>query len=152
MVSSTIFKVFGMTRPGIEPRSPGPLANTLTAGPMSQKLEKKGCPVGWGCRIYRLHSCREVRPLPSNVLFMTLNNLMVSNAAALRNAEYPLLSSLPGPRSSGVAAPDRILFMSQTDQNSEHLINWIAWNRTVFTFKLRTDAKPNCLKWTIFVC
>ena len=28
------FKVFGMTRPGIEPRSPGPLANTLTAGPM----------------------------------------------------------------------------------------------------------------------
>ena len=28
-VSSTIFKVFGMTRPGIEPRSPGPLANTL---------------------------------------------------------------------------------------------------------------------------
>ena len=27
-VSSTIFKVFGMTRPGIEPRSPRPLANT----------------------------------------------------------------------------------------------------------------------------
>ena len=25
-----------MTRPGIEPRSPGPLANTLTAGPMSR--------------------------------------------------------------------------------------------------------------------
>ena len=31
-VSSTIFKVFGMTRPGIEPRSPGPLANTLPRG------------------------------------------------------------------------------------------------------------------------
>ena len=28
-VSSTILKVFGMTRPRIEPRSPGPLANTL---------------------------------------------------------------------------------------------------------------------------
>ena len=28
-VSSTIFKVFGMTRPGIEPRTSGPLANTL---------------------------------------------------------------------------------------------------------------------------
>ena len=28
-VSSTIFKVFGMMRPGIEPRSPGPLVNTL---------------------------------------------------------------------------------------------------------------------------
>ena len=32
---STIFWVFGMTLPGIEPRSPGPLANTLTAWPMS---------------------------------------------------------------------------------------------------------------------
>ena len=31
VISSSIFKVFGMTRPGIEPRSPGPLANTLTA-------------------------------------------------------------------------------------------------------------------------
>ena len=28
-VSSTIFQVFSMTRPGIEPRTPGPLANTL---------------------------------------------------------------------------------------------------------------------------
>ena len=28
-VSSTIFKVFGMTQPGIEPRFPGPLANTI---------------------------------------------------------------------------------------------------------------------------
>ena len=32
--SSTIFWVFGMTRPGIEPRSPGPLANTLTTIPV----------------------------------------------------------------------------------------------------------------------
>ena len=37
VVSSSIFKVFGMTRPGIEPRSPGPLANTLTAGPCLTK-------------------------------------------------------------------------------------------------------------------
>ena len=29
-VSSTIFKVLGMMRTGIEPRSPGPLANTLS--------------------------------------------------------------------------------------------------------------------------
>ena len=33
------FWVFGMTRPGIEPRSPGPLANTLTARPMSGEEE-----------------------------------------------------------------------------------------------------------------
>ena len=35
-VSTTILKVFGMTRPGIEPRSPGPLANTLPTSPMSR--------------------------------------------------------------------------------------------------------------------
>ena len=39
VVSSTIFKVFGMNRPGIEPRSPGPLANTLTAGPSNIKIK-----------------------------------------------------------------------------------------------------------------
>ena len=35
-VSSTIFKVFGMTRPGIEPRSSGPLTNTLPTWLTSQ--------------------------------------------------------------------------------------------------------------------
>ena len=34
-------------------------------------------PVGWSCRIYRLHLCRGVGPTPMNVLDMTLNNLMV---------------------------------------------------------------------------
>ena len=34
-VSSTIFKVFSMMWPGIEPRSPGPLANTLPTRLMS---------------------------------------------------------------------------------------------------------------------
>ena len=33
-------KIFGMTRPGIEPWSPGPLANTLLIRPMAQ-LGKK---------------------------------------------------------------------------------------------------------------
>ena len=35
------------------------------------------CPVGWGCRIHRLHLCRGVRFPPTSVLHMTLNNLMV---------------------------------------------------------------------------
>ena len=34
--SSTIFWVFGMIRPEIEPRSPGPLANTLLIKPMAR--------------------------------------------------------------------------------------------------------------------
>ena len=33
-MSSTIFKVFGMTWPWMEPRSPGPLVNTLSTRPM----------------------------------------------------------------------------------------------------------------------
>ena len=33
---STIFKVFGMTQPEIEPRSRGPSANTLPTKPMSR--------------------------------------------------------------------------------------------------------------------
>ena len=34
-VSSTIFWVFGLNRPGIEPRCPGPFVNTLTIMPIS---------------------------------------------------------------------------------------------------------------------
>ena len=37
--SSTIFWVFGMTRHGIEPWSPGPLANTLLIRPMARPYE-----------------------------------------------------------------------------------------------------------------
>ena len=37
-VSSTILKVFGMTLPGIELRSPGQLANTLPTRPMSRMV------------------------------------------------------------------------------------------------------------------
>ena len=36
VVSTTIFKVFGMMRPGIEPRTPGPLANILLTRSMSR--------------------------------------------------------------------------------------------------------------------
>ena len=35
------------------------------------------CPVGWGCRIHWLHFCWGVRPPPTIVMDMTLNNLMV---------------------------------------------------------------------------
>ena len=36
--SRTIFWVFGMIRPGIEPQSPGPLVNTLLIRPMARLL------------------------------------------------------------------------------------------------------------------
>ena len=37
----SVKEVFGMTRPGIEPRSPGPLANTLSSRPMAQSHNNK---------------------------------------------------------------------------------------------------------------
>ena len=43
-MSATVFSVFCMTRPGIEPWSPGPLANTLLIKPMAwycTNLKKK---------------------------------------------------------------------------------------------------------------
>ena len=39
--SSTIFWVFGMTWPGVEPWSPRPLANTLLIRPMKESLNRK---------------------------------------------------------------------------------------------------------------
>ena len=36
--SSTILRVFGMTRPGVEPWSPGPLSKTLLIRPMAIAL------------------------------------------------------------------------------------------------------------------
>ena len=41
-VSSIIFTVFGITRSGIELRSPGPLTNTLPTRPMSRCIDVKG--------------------------------------------------------------------------------------------------------------
>ena len=43
-----------MTRPGIEPRSPGPLANTLTAGPMSWCNQYQSLNI---CPFQSVHSC-----------------------------------------------------------------------------------------------
>ena len=56
------------------------------------------------------------------------------------------LPSLPGSLWLRVAAPDNVLSIGQVELNSVLMLNWIAWNRTVATFKLRTYAKLNCLK------
>ena len=60
------------------------------------------------------------------------------------------LLSLPFPFWSRVVAPDRVLSMGQIELNSVLVLNWIAWNRNVFTFKLHTYVKLNCLKWNCF--
>ena len=66
----------------------------------------------------------------SSVQDMTLNNLMVRFQYCWSFGEcIPLL---PGPLWPGVVAPDRVLSMGQIELNC--MLNWIVWNRTVFTF------------------
>ena len=56
-ISSTIFKVFGVTRPGIEPWSLGPLVNTLPSGPMKTNKQKSQ---GTRVVIVKALDCRSV--------------------------------------------------------------------------------------------
>ena len=62
----------------------------------------------------------------------------------------PSLPSLPGALWLGVVAPDRVLSMGQIELNCVIMLNWIAWNRTVLTFRLCTYAKLHRLKWNCF--
>ena len=71
------------------------------------------CPVGWGCRIHRLHLCRGVRPSPPNEY--PGYDTKQSNGEVPVMLELwgmwstPLLLWLPGPFWPGVVAPDRVL-------------------------------------------
>ena len=61
MVSSTIFWVLGMTRPGIEPQSPGPLGNTLLSlcERHERDLDQLG---GWnGCIFLTSVDCQDFK-------------------------------------------------------------------------------------------
>ena len=73
-----------------------------------------------------------------------------SNAGALGNAEYPSWPSLQCPLWPGGIAPDRVLSLGQIELNCVLMLNWITWSKTVLTFKQRTYAKLNCLKWNYF--
>ena len=46
----------------------------------------------------------------------------------------PSLPSIPGTLWSRVVAPDRVLSMGQIELNCVLMLNWITWNKTVFTF------------------
>ena len=62
----------------------------------------------------------------------------------------PSLPTLPGSLWPGAVEPDRVLSMDQIELICVLMPNWIAWNRTVLTFKLRAYAKLNRLKWNCF--
>ena len=116
--------------------------------------QNKFCPVGWGCRIYPLLFCREVRhPSPNECLGYAANQSDGEASVMLllwRMLSTLSLPSLPGSLWPGVVAPDRFLSIGQIELNCILILNWIAWNRTFLTFKLCTYAKFNCLKWNCF--
>ena len=113
------------------------------------------CPVGWGCRIQRPLFCRWVRNHNECSGYDTKQSdcevpVILKFWGMLSN---PSLPSLPSLLWSGVIASDRVLIkliMGQIKLNCVFMLNWIACNRTVLTFKLRTYAKMNCLKWNCF--
>ena len=65
-------------------------------------------PVGWGCRIHRLHLCRGVRPHNE---FPGYDTKQSDGEVPVMLQSIPLLTLLPGPLCPGVVAPDRALSM-----------------------------------------
>ena len=107
------------------------------------------CPVALGYRIHRLLFCRGVRPSPDECPVYD---------AKQSDGEVPLGKvgvSLHCHHSQVHCGLEwehliRVLSMGQIELNCVLVLNWIAWNRTVSTFKLRTFAELNCLKWNCF--
>ena len=99
------------------------------------------CPVGWGCRIHRLHFCRGGKIPPNECPGYDTKQ---SNGEVPVRLEVwgmrstPLLPLLPGSLWPGVVAPDKGLIYGLNRTNSILLlnwivwINWIAWNRNIF--------------------
>ena len=106
------------------------------------------CPVGWGCRIHQLLLCRGVTHPYECPGYDTKKSddelpVMLEFWGMQITSSLP---SLPGSLWPGVVASHRVLFMGQIELKSVFILNWIAWNWTVFTCKLYTDAELNCLK------
>ena len=124
------------------------------------------CPVGWDCRIHRLHFCRGVRhpQWVSWIWHKTIWSWGSSDAEALGDAGHPFIAIPPKSNLArdGGTWYGPIYRLNRT--NCILMLNWIVWNRTVclnwialnwndfdnltlFTFKLHAYAK---LKWNSF--
>ena len=159
--------ICSQSRPGFEHVSPCPFPTTITttpwAPPLSFYLLKDityprwwqtiksssqnfyAGPVGWGCRIHRLHLCRGVW-LPNEC--PTYDTKQSDGEVHIvlelgRMRSIPLLLSLPGPLWPWVVAPDRVQSMAQIELNCVLMLNWMFLNRTVFTF--------NCVQKNLYI-
>ena len=95
----------------------------------------------WGCRIHRLLLCRRVRSPPNECPECDTKQSDVQVPVMLvpwRMRNTSSLASFPDPLWPGVVAPDRVQSIGQIELNCILMLSWIAWNRTVLTFKLLT--------------
>ena len=108
------------------------------------RLKLEYCPVGWGCRIHHLLYCRGVRHLPTSDTKKYDGEVpVILKLWGMRSTpSLPLLLGLLWP---GVVAPDRGLSMRQIELNCVLMLNWIAWNRTVFD--IETVLTLNWIVW-----
>ena len=86
----------------------------------------------WECLMY---GCYYIMPLWIKLRKLTLELWGMRSTSSL--------PSLLGP---GVVASKNGLSIGQIELKCVHMVNWIAWNRTVFHVKLRTYTKLDCLK------
>ena len=84
------------------------------------------CLVGWGCRIHRLHLCREVRPSPNECRVDDTKQsdcevpVIIELWGMQRTPSFP---SLPGPLWPGVVGPNRVLYIAQIELNCILMLN-----------------------------
>ena len=106
-----------------------------------------------GYRIHQLLLCRGVTPPPNDCPRYDNKQsdgevpVMLEFWGMQSNPSLPLLL---GPLLPRVAATDRVLCRGQIELNYVLMLKWIAWNRTILTFKPHTHAKLNCFKYNWF--
>ena len=120
----------------------------------TRKTSRQGlCPVCLGCRIQLLLCCG-VRLPPLNECPGYYTKQSDGDVPVILELwgilSTPLLPLLPGPPWAEAVAPERALSIGQIELSCVFILNWIAWKTTVFTYKLRTYAELNCLKWNFF--
>ena len=96
----------------------------------SLRLRNSVGPVGWRCRLHWLLFCNECPGYDNKQSDNEVS--VILELWGMKNT--PSLPSLPGLLWPREVAPDRVLSMGQRKLNYVITLNWIVWNRTVWSF------------------
>ena len=94
---------------------------------------------------------QRIRPSSKQTSFLIYDTKQFDREAAIMLQIWGmrltiLLPFLPGPLLPSVIAPDRVLSMGQIELNCVLMLNWIAWNRTVY-MNIMDSALKNYNGW-----